>query len=91
MDVRMPGIGGIEATRRIVNSEPRTKAVVLTTFDLDEYAFNSLQVGANAFLLKSSNPDELTDAIRAVAAGDSDLAPNAARRLLDARIPSRQS
>ena len=67
MDVRMPGMGGIEATRRIVATRPRTRVVVLTTFDLDEYAFAALQAGASAFLLKSAPAGRLVDAIRTVA------------------------
>lgn len=84
MDVRMPGIGGIEATRRITNATPKTRVIVLTTFDLDEYAFASLQAGASAFLLKSATPDQLTEAIRTVAAGDGVLDPRRTRKLIDA-------
>jgi DNA-binding NarL/FixJ family response regulator len=86
MDVRMPGIGGIEATRRITGAVPGTKVVVLTTFDLDAYVFESLRAGASAFLLKSATPTELTDAIRTVAAGDAVLAPRATGRLIEAHV-----
>jgi DNA-binding NarL/FixJ family response regulator len=86
MDVRMPGIGGIEATRRITGAVPGTKVVVLTTFDLDTYAFESLRAGASAFLLKSATPAELTDAIRTVAAGDAVLAPRVTGRLIEAHV-----
>lgn len=84
MDVRMPGIGGIEATRRITGARPGTKVVVLTTFDLDAYAFESLRAGASAFLLKSATPAALTDAIRTVAAGDAVLTPRVTGRLIEA-------
>jgi DNA-binding NarL/FixJ family response regulator len=83
MDVRMPG-GGIEATRRIVSAEPAVRVIILTTFDLDEYAFEGLQAGASGFLLKNARPDELLSGIRSVAAGDAVLAPTTTRRLLDA-------
>lgn len=86
MDVRMPGIGGIEATRRITEAGPGTRVVVLTTFDLDVYAFESLRAGASAFLLKSATPAELTDAIRTVAAGDAVLAPRVTGRLIEAHV-----
>ncbi|MEV0952543.1 response regulator transcription factor [Promicromonospora sp. NPDC050249] len=86
MDVRMPGIGGIEATRRITGAVPGTRVVVLTTFDLDTYAFESLRAGASAFLLKSATPAELTDAIRTVAAGDAVLAPRVTGRLIEAHV-----
>lgn len=86
MDVRMPGIGGIEATRRITGAVPGTRVVVLTTFDLDAYAFESLRAGASAFLLKSATPAELTDAIRTVAAGDAVLAPRVTGRLIEAHV-----
>jgi DNA-binding NarL/FixJ family response regulator len=86
MDVRMPGIGGIEATRRITRAYPGTRVVVLTTFDLDTYAFESLRAGASAFLLKSATPAELTDAIRTVAAGDAVLGPRVTGRLIEAHV-----
>jgi DNA-binding NarL/FixJ family response regulator len=86
MDVRMPGIGGIEATRRITGAAPGTKVVVLTTFDLDIYAFESLRAGASAFLLKSATPTALTDAIRTVAAEDAVLAPRVTGRLIEAHV-----
>ena len=83
MDVRMPGMDGIEATRRIVASGAATRVLILTTFDLDEYAFAGLRAGASGFLLKDVPPDDLTAAIRAVAAGDAVVAPRVTRRLLD--------
>ncbi|WP_377271716.1 response regulator [Peterkaempfera sp. SMS 1(5)a] len=83
MDVRMPGMDGIEATQQIVESCPDTKVIILTTFDLDEYAFAGLRAGASGFLLKNAQPDELLDAIRLVAAGDAVVAPRITRRLLD--------
>ncbi|MFD2026586.1 response regulator transcription factor [Promicromonospora aerolata] len=88
MDVRMPGMGGIEATRRITGAVPGTKVVVLTTFDLDAYAFESLRAGASAFLLKSATSVALTDAIRTVAAGDAVLAPRVTGRLIEAHVAS---
>jgi DNA-binding NarL/FixJ family response regulator len=84
MDVRMPGVDGIDATRRLVAAGARARVLILTTFDLDEYAFSALRVGASGFLLKDVDPDQLTDAIRAVAAGDAVVAPRVTRRLLDA-------
>ena len=89
MDVRMPGMGGIEATRRIVATRPRTRVVVLTTFDLDEYAFAALQAGASAFLLKSAPAGRLVDAIRTVADGDAVLEPRITRRLVEAFVATR--
>jgi DNA-binding NarL/FixJ family response regulator len=83
MDVRMPGTDGIEAARRIVTETPASKVLILTTFDLDEYAFSALRFGASGFLLKDVPPAELAAAIRTVAAGDAVLAPTLTRRLLD--------
>ncbi|WP_236791821.1 response regulator transcription factor [Amycolatopsis sp. GM8] len=84
MDVRMPGMDGIDATRAIVRDHPRSKVLILTTFDLDEYAFAGLKAGASGFLLKNVPPEDLLSAIRAVAAGDAVVAPSVTRRLLDA-------
>ncbi|MFM9442766.1 response regulator [Streptomyces acidiscabies] len=83
MDVRMPGMDGIEATRRIIASGGRCRVLVLTTFDLDEYAHAALRAGASGFLLKDAQPDELLAGIRAVAGGDAVIAPALTRRLLD--------
>ncbi|WP_377272879.1 response regulator [Peterkaempfera sp. SMS 1(5)a] len=84
MDVRMPGMDGIEATRRIVATGGRSRVLVLTTFDLDEYAYTALRAGASGFLLKDALPEELLAGIRAVAGGDAVIAPGLTRRLLDA-------
>ncbi|MCX4457035.1 response regulator transcription factor [Streptomyces sp. NBC_01340] len=83
MDVRMPGMDGIEATRRVVASGDRSRVLILTTFDLDEYAHAALRAGASGFLLKDAHPEELLAGIRAVAAGDAVIAPALTRRLLD--------
>ena len=79
MDVRMPGRDGIEATRDIVAAGLPTKVLILTTFDLDDYVYAGLRAGASGFLLKDTQPDDLADAIRTIAAGDSVLAPGATR------------
>ncbi|HEY1095026.1 MAG TPA: response regulator transcription factor [Glycomyces sp.] len=84
MDIRMPGMDGLEATRRIVASGGRTRIIILTTFDLDEYAYDGLRAGASGFLLKDARPEELVAGIRAVASGDAVVAPSLTRRLLDA-------
>ncbi|MER7281635.1 response regulator transcription factor [Dactylosporangium sp. NPDC000244] len=84
MDVRMPGMDGIEATRRIVESGGRSHILMLTTFDLDEYVHAALRAGASGFLLKDAHPEELLAGIRAVAGGDAVIAPALTRRLLDA-------
>jgi DNA-binding NarL/FixJ family response regulator len=86
MDVRMPGMDGIEATRQIAANGGRSRVLVLTTFDLDEYAHAALRAGASGFLLKDAHPEELLAGIRAVAAGDAIIAPALTRRLLDAYI-----
>lgn len=83
MDVRMPNMDGITATRRIVNECPQSRVIVLTTFDLDEYAFAALQAGASGFLLKDVGPVELLSSLRAVAAGDAALSSRISRRMLD--------
>ncbi|WP_432545340.1 response regulator [Kineococcus sp. SYSU DK004] len=87
MDVRMPGVDGIEATRRIVAEHPSSRVLVLTTFDLDEHAFAALRAGASGFLAKNARPAELTDAIRTVASGSSVVAPRVVRRMLDLFAP----
>jgi DNA-binding NarL/FixJ family response regulator len=87
MDVRMPGMDGIEATRRLSELRPATKVIVLTTFDLDEYAFGALKAGASGFLLKDVRPAELVGAIKAVAAGDAAVSPRVTRRMLDMFAP----
>jgi DNA-binding NarL/FixJ family response regulator len=83
MDVRMPGMDGIEATRRIVGQNLRSRVIILTTFDLDEYAFSGLRAGASGFLLKDVPPTDLLSGIRAVASGDAVVSPSVTRRLLD--------
>lgn len=88
MDIRMPVMDGVEATRRIVQSGLGTQVLVLTTFDLDEYVFAALKAGASGFMLKDARPEELLSAIRDVAAGDAVVAPSATRRLLDHVVPS---
>jgi DNA-binding NarL/FixJ family response regulator len=83
MDVRMPGVGGIEATRRIVAGARPPRVLILTTFDLDEYVYEALGAGASGFLLKDAGADELAQAVRVVAAGDALLAPSITRRLIE--------
>jgi DNA-binding NarL/FixJ family response regulator len=87
MDIRMPVMDGVEATRRIVASGLPAHVLVLTTFDVDEYVYAALRAGASGFLLKDSRPDDLLSAIRSVAAGDAVMAPSATRRLLDTVVP----
>ncbi|MBQ0882209.1 response regulator transcription factor [Streptomyces sp. RT42] len=86
MDVRMPGLDGIEATRRIIAGGGRTRVLILTTFDLDEYAYAGLRAGASGFLVKDAQPEELLSGVRAVATGDAVVAPSLTRRLLDAYV-----
>ncbi|SED42108.1 two component transcriptional regulator, LuxR family [Streptomyces sp. 2231.1] len=82
MDIRMPELGGIEATRRITLDHPGVRVLVLTTFDLDEYVYEALRAGAAGFLLKDASADQLAEAVRVVAAGDALLAPGITRRLI---------
>ncbi|GAA3692114.1 response regulator transcription factor [Terrabacter ginsenosidimutans] len=87
MDIRMPRLDGIEATRRVVARAEPPKVLVLTTFDLDEYVYAALRAGAAGFLLKDAGPSELLAAIRAVHTGDAVVAPGPTRRLLDRFLP----
>ena len=89
MDVRMPVLDGIEATRAITGSGSWARIIILTTFDLDEYAFAGLQAGASAFLLKDVAPAELVHAVRLVASGDAVVAPRVTQRLLENFVRSR--
>ena len=83
MDVRMPDLDGIAATREVLAVSPEVKVVILTTFEQDEYIFCALRAGASGFLLKRTSPEELIAAIHTVAAGDSLLAPSVTRRVID--------
>jgi len=89
LDIRMPGMDGIEAARQITAAIPETRVLILTTFDLDEYVYRALRAGASGFLLKDTPPADLLAAIRVVAAGDALLAPSVTRRLIAqfARLP----
>jgi DNA-binding NarL/FixJ family response regulator len=83
MDIRMPNLDGVEATRRLVAQGTEARVLILTTFDLDEYVYDAIRAGASGFLLKDVRPGQLVEAIRVVAAGDALLAPSVTRRLLD--------
>jgi DNA-binding NarL/FixJ family response regulator len=83
MDIRMPRIDGVEATRRLVRAGAEARIVILTTFDLDEYVFEALRAGASGFLVKDVQPAQLVEAVRVVARGEALLAPAVTRRLLD--------
>jgi DNA-binding NarL/FixJ family response regulator len=83
MDVRMPNVDGVEATRRLAAIGSHARVLILTTFDLDEYVYEALRAGASGFLLKDVQPAQLVDAVRVVAAGEALLAPTVTRRLLD--------
>ncbi|HEY3614044.1 MAG TPA: response regulator transcription factor, partial [Gaiellales bacterium] len=83
MDIRMPGVDGIEATRRIVAAGGRTRVLILTTFDLDEYIYEALGAGASGFVLKDDPPEQLIAAVRTVAAGDALLSPAVTKRVIE--------
>ncbi|WP_188195774.1 response regulator [Nonomuraea sp. SYSU D8015] len=83
MDVRMPNLDGLEATRRITEAGRETKVLILTTFDIDDYVYAALRGGASGFLLKDAPPADLVTAVRVVAAGDALLAPSVTRRLIE--------
>ena len=90
MDIRMPSLDGLEATRRILAADEQVRVLILTTFDLDEYIYEALQAGASGFVLKDDPPERLLDAIRTVAAGDALLSPAVTRRVIKqfTRLPS---
>jgi DNA-binding NarL/FixJ family response regulator len=83
MDIRMPNLDGIEATRRLLERSPSTRVLMLTTFDLNEYVYEALRAGASGFLLKDAPPEKLVEAIHVVAEGDALLAPSITRRVIE--------
>jgi DNA-binding NarL/FixJ family response regulator len=89
MDIRMPELDGLEATRRIVKADPAARILILTTFDLDEYIYEALRAGASGFVLKDDPPEQLIAAVRTVAAGDALLSPTVTKRVINqfTRIP----
>jgi DNA-binding NarL/FixJ family response regulator len=89
MDIRMPNLDGLQATKQIMAARSGSRVVILTTFDLDEYVYQALAAGASGFLLKSAPPEQLIGAVRVVAAGDALLAPSITRRVIEqfARLP----
>jgi DNA-binding NarL/FixJ family response regulator len=82
MDIRMPDVDGLEATRRIIADDPAARVLILTTFDLDEYVYEALQAGASGFVLKDDPPEQLIAAVRTIAAGDALLSPAVTRRVI---------
>lgn len=82
MDVRMPNMDGLQATRQITETDPDIKVIVLTTFDIDDYVYGALRAGASGFLLKDAEGDQLVDAIRVVASGEALIAPSVTKRLI---------
>jgi DNA-binding NarL/FixJ family response regulator len=83
MDIRMPELDGLEATRRLLHDAGSTRVLILTTFDLDEYVYDAMKAGASGFLVKDVRPEQLADAVRVVATGDALLAPTITRRLIE--------
>jgi DNA-binding NarL/FixJ family response regulator len=92
MDIRMPELDGLEATRRILAADDRARVLILTTFDLDEYVYEALRVGASGFVLKDDPPEDLLAAIRTVARGEALLSPGVTKRVIEkfARLPHRE-
>jgi DNA-binding NarL/FixJ family response regulator len=90
MDIRMPAVDGLEATRRILAADQSVRVLILTTFDLDEYIYEALRIGASGFVLKDDPPEELLAAVRTVAAGDALLSPSVTRRVIQqfTKLPS---
>ena len=89
MDIRMPVLDGIEATRRIVRAQPATRVLILTTFGLDNYVYDALRAGASGFMLKDAPPEEIAAAVRIVASGDALLAPAITRAVIEEFARSR--
>lgn len=87
MDVRMPTLNGLEAARQILELTEHTKIIMLTTFDIDEYVFEAIQLGASGFLLKDAPPEDLLNAIRTVHRGDGVIAPSATKQLMENMVP----
>jgi DNA-binding NarL/FixJ family response regulator len=83
MDIRMPELDGLQATRRLLHHECATRVLILTTFDLDEYVYEAMKAGASGFLVKDVRPEQLADAVRVVTTGDTLLAPTITRRLIE--------
>src|SRR6059058_902242 len=83
MDIRMPRLDGIAATRKLIEHDPALRILVVTTFDADQYVFEALRAGASGFILKDSSPEQLVAAVRLIAAGDALLAPARTRRLIE--------
>jgi len=89
MDIRMPVLDGIEATRRIVRTQPGTRVLILTTFGLDTYVYDALRAGASGFMLKDAPPEEITAAVRIVASGEALLAPTVTRAVIEEFVRQR--
>jgi DNA-binding NarL/FixJ family response regulator len=92
MDIRMPNVDGLEATRRLAEAGTASRILILTTFDLDEYVYEGLRAGASGFLLKDASPEQLIAAIHVVAEGEAVLAPSVTQRVIEAfaKLPARR-